>query len=659
MAQLMHCSGPRAITPLTEGWRFRFEANANAHAIAGAFDDRSWEAVVVPHSWNLADATNPDGYKRGAGYYRLTFAAPARARDKRVYLEFDGAFLITTVWLNGNELGVHYGGFSRFRFDVTDVLRPNQENVLAVRVDNSMQEDTPPLEGDFTMFGGLYRHVRLIETSELAIDVLDHGSSGVYLNSTLATGEGTLKARVRVSNAGDSPRRTRIVVKVGDETETTADHLAPPGISVAELSLVVKNPRLWDGLKAPSLYEVRVELHEGDALHDRVLEPYGFRRFHVDPELGFFLNGKPYPLHGVGMHQESATAGWVVDFDGLKEDFRLVDELGASFVRVVHYQSHPALYDLCDELGFVVWAEQALINRASKSAVFVERVLLQMTELIRQNYNRPSIAFWGISNELQTRETPEAKALLERLAKLCEEEDPSRLSTLATNLQEPAGSFGEQVTAHNNYLGWYGGNFADFPPWLDLQRAKNPGVPMGLSEYGAGAGPHIHYDCPAMMDHSEEYQCLYHEAAWEALRTRPWLFCTAIWDMFDFASAGRAEGESLGINDKGLVTRDRKLNKDAFYFYKAQWSREPFVYIASRRFVARTLAQTTVKIYSNQAVVELQHNGKSLGTQPVKNGTAVFPEVTLTPWANRMVARSGTLEDVAVWILNVYYNPWV
>jgi beta-galactosidase len=259
---------------------------------------------------------------------------------------------------------------------------------------------------------------------------------------------------------------------------------------------------------------------------------------------------------------------------------------------------------------------------------------------------------------MQSKEPPEAKALLEQLVLLCKREDPSRLSTLATNFAEAGGSYGEDVTAHNQYFGWYTGDFDDFPAWLDAQRAKAPAAPLAIAEYGAGAGSSIHYDEPRKMDHSEEFQCLYHEASWRALSERPWLVCTSIWVLFDFASAGRAEGESLGINDKGLVTRDRKLKKDAFYFYKAQWSREPFVHITSRRFVARRRAKTQVKVYSNLSWVELSHNGRSLGARPVEAGVALWPEVELTPWSNEIVASAGEVKDSVVWILNVFYNPW-
>lgn len=654
-------SGPREVVELASGWRFCFEPPARA--VEPNFDDEHWQRIVVPHSWNRADATEHHGYRRGVGVYRLRFHAPAGRPGSLSYLEFDGANLVTTAWLNGRELGTHCGGYSRFRFEVTSALEPATENLLTVRVDSARREDVPPLAGDFTMFGGLYRPVRLLRVAESSLDLMDLGGPGVYLSSALSAGQAALSAKVRVRNARSAPRQTRVVVKVFGpagalEAEAHLQHLAAAGVSVAELALDVPEPKLWRGLSDPALYSVVTELYDDEELLDALDQPHGFRSVRVDPERGFLLNDEPYPLRGVCLHQDREGFGWVVDRQGLVDDFRILAELGATFLRVVHYQSHPLLYELCDRVGLVVWAEHALLNQTAAGAAFSERALLQMSELIRQNFNRPSVAFWGVSNEMQTREPPEARALLEQLVSSSKREDPSRLCTLATNFGEAAGSYGEDMTGHNKYLGWYGGELDDFPAWLDAQRAKAPLVPLGVAEYGAGAGPTLHYDEPRRMDHSEEYQCLYHEASWRALRERPWLACTSVWVLFDFASAERAEGERLGINDKGLVTRDRKLKKDAFFFYKAQWSREPFVYITSRRFVARTRAKTEVKVYSNLPFVELLHNGRSLGRRAVEAGVALWREVELTPWANEMVASAGDVKDSVVWILNVFHNPW-
>jgi beta-galactosidase len=335
-----------------------------------------------------------------------------------------------------------------------------------------------------------------------------------------------------------------------------------------------------------------------------------------------------------------------------ERDFELVKELGATFVRLVHYQHDEHAYALADRLGLVVWAEHALVNTVGASALFAERAANQLTALIRQCFNHASIAFWGIGNEVQTHAPPQAPLLLARLAALAKAEDPSRLSALATCYDEPAGAYGADLIAHNKYFGWYTGNFAELPTWLDAQRAKSPGQSFGMSEYGAGAGISLHSRQPAPLDHSEEYQCLFHEAYWHALGERPWLWCKAVWQMFDAAACGRDEGDTPGINDKGLVTRDRQTKKDAFYWYKACWNEEALVYVTGRRSQVREL-RCDVKVYASCDDVELYVNGSSRGVLRVTRHLALFRDVELAVGENRVDVvgrRAGlTVRDACRW----------
>jgi beta-galactosidase len=431
-------------------------------------------------------------------------------------------------------------------------------------------------------------------------------------------------------------------------------HDAPPGVSEALLELIVEHPRLWHGRVDPYLYQVVVEVAEKGRILDRVRQPLGFRSFFVDPERGFLLNGEPYELRGVNLHQDREGKGWAVTREEREEDFRLILELGCTLVRLVHYQHAEHAHDLCDRLGLAAWAEHGLVNTVSESPLFGDRCATELTELIRQSHNHPSIVCWGIGNEVQPH-TPAARALLRRLSALVKAEDPTRPSTLATCFDELPGAYGNELLAHNQYFGWYRGEFADFPRWLDAMRARASGAPIGMSEYGAGAGPSLHSDAPRALDHTEEHQCLFHEAYWRALRERPWVWCRAVWQMFDAASDGRSEGEGPGINDKGLVTRDRSIKKDAFFWYQANWTDEPMVYLASRRFTPRTSAKTDVKVYSNCAEVELCLDGRSLGTRPVEDHVARFDGVTLSPGKNRLEAFARTrgieVRDVCEWVL--------
>jgi beta-galactosidase len=622
----------RPTLSLASGWRFQFGDVSGATA-----------PVDVPHSWNTADATEKT-LRRGRGWYRLQFTAPAPAAGQRTYLEFRGVSVVATVWLNGMPLGSHDNGFSAFRFDVTDALRRDGDNTLVVLADSTWRDDVPPREGDFSILGGIYRDVVLFTAPTVAIDPLDHGGPGVYLTTPdLATGKGTVAARVALRSSLDHPADVDVGLKIRDANnvvvaEANTHVQAPPGTSEAILSSVVANPVLWQGRRAPYLYHATVTL-SGTTGDDAVTEPLGFRTFAIDPERGFILNGQPYDLHGVNLHQDAGNGGWVFHAGERERDFQEMFDLGCTFVRFAHYQ-HPAIdYDLADRLGLVVWTEHAFVNTAGASPDFAARCAANLRELIRQNYNHPSIVVWGIGNEVQAKKQ-HAGTILEMLAAEVQVEDPTRPSTLATNYEEPAGAYGVASIAHNQYHGWYHDRPEDFAPWLDRQRAKSPRGAMGVSEYGAGASPKIHTATPVRMDHSEEYQATYHEVCWKALQERPWLWCKTIWVMYDFASSSRHEGDTAGINDKGLVTRDRSSRKDAFYWYQANWSEQPMLHITSRRFTPRQDATTAVKIYSNAATVELEVNGRSLGPRTSSDHLFVWNDVTLTAGKNTLRAHA-------------------
>lgn len=650
----------RRIIPLREGWRFHFGETPGAQI--PAFDDRAWETVAVPHTWNTEDTTSPQ-LRRGPGWYRRRFATPELGRGERVYLDFRAVSLVATVWLNGRLLGTHENGFAAFRFDATEVLRSDGDNQLVVLADTTWRDDLPPREGDFSLCGGIYREVSLLITPAVAIDPSDHAGPGVYLTTPeIGADSATLRARVLVRNTLDRPQALTVQLALLDATgalvgQASVKHLARSGGSEAALELVVGNPRRWNGRKDPYLYSARVTLvpDSADAVAlDTVIQPVGFRTFRIDPERGFILNDEPYDLRGVNLHQERPGKSWAVSAADHEQDYRLILEMGVTFVRAVHYQHDEFEHVLADRLGLVTWAEHALVNTVSANPRFAERCALQLRELIRQNFNHPSIMFWGVGNEVQTNK-PSAKPLLELLTREVRLEDPGRLSTLATNYAEPVGAYGLDSVAHNQYHGWYRNTAEEFATWLDAQRAKTPGQSLGMSEYGAGAGISTHSAAPVKQDHSEEYQAYYHEVYWRTLRARPWVWCKAIWVMFDFASAGRKEGELPGINDKGLVTRDRLTRKDAFYWYQANWTEAPMVHITSGRFTARIAAETDVKIYSNAPVVELWLNGRSLGARRVDDRIARWPGVVLSPGENRIeaVAQAGGTEvrDACLWTL--------
>ena len=639
----------RVDTIIDDGWVF-LAADA-AGAEAPGFDDTGFLPVTLPHTWNALDGEDGgNDYRRGVGWYRrhLAGAALGAPPGGRIYLQFDGANIVADVYVNGVMVGEHRGGFATFRFDVTDALDPAGDDVLAVKVDNSAFADVPPLSADFTFFGGLYRDVHLVAVDGLHVDLDDFGASGVTLiPSDVTPDAAALAGRVRVTNAGTGGAAAEVALAiVGPDgtlvtrlTQTAA--LDPGTTSEIALSTTIQTPALWNGRAAPSLYTAYAEVTAGGVVTDVVAQPFGLRAFAVDPAAGFSLNGVPLDLHGVNRHQDRLDKGWAITAADHDEDMALIAEVGATAIRLAHYQHAQHFYDLCDRYGMVVWAEVPVVNAVTDSAAFTANAEQQLRELIRQNVNHPSIFFWSLSNELTN--TAAAGALLDDLDALAHDEDPSRPTTVASNQADA-----DPITTHadlvgfNKYYGWYTGTVANFAPWADNFHAAFPARAAAVSEFGAGAGVTIHSATPTVMDHSEEYECLFHETYWQAMAARPFLWGKFVWNMFDFASDGRNEGETPGRNDKGLVTYDRQTRKDAFYWYKANWSADPVVYITERRFDPRTTPTIDVKVYSNLDNVALTVNGTALPAQTSPNHIFVFPGVALEAGVNQVVATAMT-----------------
>jgi len=652
---------------LASGWRFQRSDASGANATA--FDDSAWSAVTVPHTWNATDGQDGgNNYYRGIGWYRRHVAVPADAAGKRLYLEFDGANIVADVWVNGTSMGQHRGGFSRFRFDVTSAIAVGADNVVAVRVSNAAVNDVAPLDADFTFFGGLYRDVRLLVTNRIHLDTMDYASSGIYLDTTNVSAQSaSLRARVRVRNddaaAASVAVRTVVVDGAGAPVlELPATGSVPSGmVSALSATATLANPHLWNGVADPYVYKAYVEVRVGSELVDWLAVPLGFRFYSVDPAQGFFLNGRYLDLHGVNRHQDRLNKGWAIGPAEHNEDMALIRELGANVVRLSHYQQSGYFHDLADNTGIILWAEIPLVNSITDSAAFRSNTSQQLTELIRQNYNHPSILFWGIGNEERSDNTP-TNNLLASLATLVETEDPTRLSTYAQCCTSDTGGLPSHsdIVGYNTYYGWYDafGTSEQFGAWADNLHAQRPTWRIGISEYGAGAGITQHADNPPQPDpygtpHPEEWQNLVHELHWKQMKTRPYLWSKLIWNMFDFAVDSRDEGDTPGRNDKGLVTYDRRTRKDAFFWYKANWSDVPVVYITSRRFTPRTTATVTVKVYSNSDSVTLMVNGTSRGAATGAERIFTWTNVPLTVGANTLQATgtSGatTATDNVTW----------
>lgn len=616
--------------PLDGGWRLQ---HGDVNGASPSLDDSSWAAVSLPHGLR----------QPGLAWYRRRLKLPPNAAGKAVYAEFGAASPECEVFFDGRSVGGHRGSYTAFRLPLTDRATADTEHLLAVRVDPALKVSIPN-GGSWGMCAGLYRPARLIVTGPVSLDLLDYGGPGIYLSTQhLDDASARVNATVRLRNVEAVPRQATVTVRVLDADNRLAaegklDVDVPAGAaSEGVLPLRVDRPRPWTGRAAPHLYTAAVDVHCGDMLTDRAREPFGIRRVGVDPERGFLLNGKPLDLRGVGLHQEVGPNNWAARPEEIDRDFAMIAEMGCTGVRLVHYPHSLYTHQLCDRLGLVVWSGLAIYNHISAAESYASGAKQQLIEMARQTYNCPSVCIWGISNEVRLGRGPDPSPLLQELITLAKQEDSQRIVTLAGKGGDPPDK-GLDAMGVTSYFGWYSGSPEDFGPASDQMRQRYRPAPVGIAEYGAGCNPAIHALSPQKRDHSEEWQCLVHEAHWKAMRERPWLWCKFVWLGFDFTFPGLKEPGMPGINNKGLVTRDRQVKKDAFYWYKANWSDEPFAHITSRRFTPRETETTPVKVYSNCPEVELIVGGASCGVLRSEDRVFVWPVVTLRPGENLIEA---------------------
>ena len=651
----------RKVIHFNQDWKFIKQDEDQAMGID--FDDRNWKVVQIPHTWNAIDGANGFAYHKGACWYRKEFTIDDSAQGNKVYVEFEGANSITDVYLNGQHLGQHRGGYSTFRFDLTEAIDFDAKNTLAVKVDNTVVDDVYPQMADFTFYGGIYRDVNLVIANPVHFDLMDHGSKGIYVIQEEVNEENAaLTIKSLIVNDSEEDKKVRLWVDLLDaEGENIAYAakevtLVAGGRKVVEVPLVIENPILWNGRKNAYMYEARVSMESFNDVIDELTIPFGVRYFEVDAEKGFFLNGEHLALHGVSRHQDRKDMGWAITEKEQAEDMALIKEIGATSIRLAHYQHNQYFYDLCDQEGMVVWAEIPFISLMSKTELEGINAKQQMVELIRQNFNHPSILFWGIQNEIQiSGERPELRKLVNELNELTKKEDPTRLTTMANVMfveDEDDYNYVTDTIGYNKYFGWYNGEAGDFAGWLDGFHKKNPTVKLAISEYGAEGILQYHSSDPKIKDYSEEYHALYHETVWKIFEKRPFLWATYAWNMFDFGANIRDEGGVKGRNNKGLITYDRKIKKDAFYLYKAHWSDEKFVHITGKRFVDRTDDTINIKVYSNCNEVNLSVNGGETTTLTSEDKIFVFENISLKEGINevKIFANDGntSLQDVAM-----------
>lgn len=639
---------------LNDNWQFRFGHQVEKSTVA---------RVDLPHTWNAQDAlSGRTDYKRGLGHYERRLFVPADWKGQRLYLRFEGANSIADLFVNGRHAGQHRGGYGAFVFEITDFVNYGKANTLRVSVNNAETLELMPLVGDFNFYGGLYRDVHLVRTGPTCISLLDHGSSGIRLvQDSVSKDYAAIRALVALSNGSDTATQAEVLLRLLDgDREVAAQRLTltlPPDSSVeGSLPVSLRRPHLWDGRRDPFRYRAEVSLWRNGHEVDRVEQPLGLRYYHIDPERGFFLNGRHLPLRGVCRHQDRSEVGNALRREHHDEDAAIMAEMGANAVRLAHYPQAEYFYDLMDRYGFIVWAEIPFVGPGGYSdegfvnlPAFRQNGREQLVELIRQHYNHPSIVVWGLFNELSMR-GDDPVPYIKELNDLAHREDPTRLTVAASNT-DGALNFVTDAMAWNRYDGWYGGTPAGLGQWLDHMHTTHPDLRIAISEYGAGASLYHQQDTlvktvATSFWHPENWQTHYHMANWREISARPFVWGSFIWNLFDFGAAHRHEGDRVGINDKGLVSFDRRTRKDAFYFYKANWNKEiPLLYLAERRCTRRTRPVQTFMAFTNQPEAELFVNGTSCGHAKTDSlGTVRWNGVRLRPGENdvRVVSGRGT-----------------
>ena len=631
---------------LNNDWNFRF-----SHQVQKGTEVR----VDLPHTWNAQDALSGKiDYKRGIGNYEKNLFIRPEWKGKRLFIRFEGVNNIADVFINRRHIGEHRGGYGAFIFEITGKVEYGKENSILVRVNNGEQLDIMPLVGDFNFYGGIYRDVHLLITDETCISPLDYASPGVRLiQDSVSHRYAKVRAIVDLSNGSSGNQEVELNVRLLDGQRVVKEgtknvNLSGNEVMQQELTFEIDQPHLWNGRQDPFLYQAEVTLFRNGQMVDRVTQPLGLRFYRIDSDKGFFLNGKHLPLKGVCRHQDRSEVGNALRPQHHEEDVALMLEMGVNAVRLAHYPQATYFYDLMDKNGIIVWAEIPFVGPGGyNDKGFVDLPAFrangkeQLKELIRQHYNHLSICVWGLFNEL-TELGDNPVEYIKELNVLAHQEDTTRPTTSASNQMGDL-NFITDAIAWNRYDGWYGGTPADLGKWSDRMHKDHPEICIAISEYGAGASIYHQQDSlvktvPTSWWHPENWQTYYHIENWKTISSRPYVWGSFVWNMFDFGAAHRTEGDRPGINDKGLVTFDRKVRKDAFYFYKANWNREkPMLYLTGKRNTVRTQRLQTITAFTNLSGAELFVNGKSYGKAiPDSYAILEWKNVELEPGENEI-----------------------
>lgn len=655
----------RQIIPLNDGWSYRPISNLNVKDIP----------VTLPHTWN-AKYVDSTYYNRETMVYHRSLDITPQMRGKRLFLYFEECNSVANVFINRQTVGQHKGGYTSFCLEITDYVKSGN-NELEVWVSNAFRTDVLPISGDFNVYGGIHRPCHLLITEQNCISPLFYASPGVLIhqdNVTENAAELTVETLLSLKSA---KKDLRLKTSIMDATgKIISSHESVVNSENVRQPFKIPHPILWNGRANPYLYTIKVELYKGDILLDAVDEQTGFRYFSVDADKGFFLNGRPYELLGFNRHEDIEGKGSALTKEDYDHDMSLIMESGATMLRLVHYPHAEPIYNLCDKMGIVVWSEIPLCGPGGydftgylHQAGLEDNARQVALEMVYQKFNHPSICFWGIFNELLVTDGKRYKAydapqpFVRELHKLYKSVDPCRLTTLATCVDHQFYYGCSDLMAWNKYFR-KPDNEQQVRQFYEKVRKTSHAQPLGISEYGDAGSINLHYDplYDKAQTHAEEYQLLTHEGYWKAIKDQQWLWCKTVWQFADMQTSIRNEGDKMGMNDKGMVTYDRKTCKDIYYFYKANWTQKPMVYLTGRRFVNRTHAVTDVKAYGNVEKATLFVNGEKIGTaRRDEICRLVWPKVTLSEGDNHILIKtkvgSDLLCDSCTWHLHSNEMP--
>ena len=659
----------RRVTPFNEGWQFKRGPFSTDPVRLSAQWNSKWDTVSIPHTWNAIDMqTKPNNFYEGVAYYQKRFTVPGMDKGRRYFLRFEGVGSCAEVYLNGRLVGNHKGAYSAFAVELTGSLKFGAENHLLVKADNQSRPDVIPVNHQlFGVYGGIYRPVWLIVTEGTNITITDHASPGVYVRQqNVSHKQADVSIRVKLDNGTLTPSDvtlentiyTREGKRVASESRDIS--LTPQGTQAFTMNFRIKKPHLWQGREDPYLYRVVTRLKQKGQIIDEQVQPLGLRRYEAIAGKGFFLNGKKYPMYGVTRHQDWWQKGSALTNREHDIDLATIMDVGATTVRFAHYQQSDYIYSRCDSLGLVIWAEIPFVNRVTGEEW--ENAHSQLRELIRQSYNHPSIYVWGLHNEVYS-PTDYTAQLTQSLHDLAKTEDPDRM-TVSVNgygIAQHSVNQNADIQGMNRYFGWYEKKIGDIDAWVEGLEKNYPWQRLMLTEYGADAniehqtellGESLNWGRPY---YPETFQTKTHEYQWSVIAKHPYILASYLWNTFDFGCPMWTRGGVACRNLKGLVTFDRKTKKDSYFWYKANWSKDPVLYLTQRRNTDRERRNTSITVYSNRGIPSVTLNGKTLPA-PRKGYTDVhwiFDNVTLQDGPNTIQAQvkapEGLLTDEIKW----------